>query len=304
MDSGAQQDPSAFDVHMDTGAQQDAPDTGAPTSGTGTTKDAGAGDMSTGIDNKGKGPIVPEVRTILEPAAAGQSAPAAPEQPAPKTPTAAKTSAPAKTATTAKTSALDKTSAPDKTSVPVKSGTLKIKPTKSGTQSAATAPAKAAPRPSSALALHFGKAAAQPSFFDTPELEGRVSLLMKSDKSLGSLKDHCIKWNDADSMDTADSRNKKLAEASATGNPADILAAKPIPIASKLLSIQQRLHLLADATNVSIFYIYIPSPRKCRLSGIRTSGIFQYLLHLAVSKLTVRHISLIRASNPSHRWPG
>jgi hypothetical protein len=88
-------------------------------------------------------------------------------------------------------------------------------------------------------------------------------------------------------MDTADSKNKKLAEASATGNPADILATKPIPIASELLSIQQRLHLLADATNVSLFYVYIPNPRKCWLSGKRTSGIFQYLLHLAVFKLTI-----------------
>jgi hypothetical protein len=63
------------------------------------------------------------------------------------------------------------------------------------------------------LALHFGKAAARPSFFYTLELEGRVSLLTKSDKSLGSLKEHCIKWNDADFMDTASSQKKKLAEA-------------------------------------------------------------------------------------------
>jgi hypothetical protein len=173
-----------------------------------------------------------------------------------------------------------------------------------GTQSAATAPAKAAALPSSALALHFGKAAARPSFFETPELEGRISLLTKSDKSLGSLKEYCVKWNAADSMDTASSKNKKLAEASATGDPADILAAKPIPIASELLSIQQRLHLLADATNVSVLFIYIPSPRKCRMPGIRASRIFQYILHLAVFKLTVRHISSIRASNPSHRGPG
>jgi hypothetical protein len=107
-----------------------------------------------------------------------------------------------------------------------------------------------------------------------PELEGRVSLLTKSDKSLGSLRGHCEKWNDADFMDTAESKKKKLAEASATSNPADILAAKPIPIACELLSLQQRLHLLADATNVSPFYIDIPSPRKCRLSGIWTSRIF------------------------------
>jgi hypothetical protein len=263
---------------MDTGAQQDVPDAGAPTSGAGTAEDVGAGDKSAGID-KGKAPEVPEVRTDPTPASAGQATSAAPEQAAPKTLATEKTSVPAKPAT------------PAKTSVPAKSGTLKIKQTKSGTQSAATAPAKAAARPSSALALHFGKAAARPSFFETPELEGRVSLLTKSDKSLGSLKEHCIKWNDADSMDTADSKNKKLAEASATGNPADILAAKPIPIASELLSIQQRLHLLADATNVSLFYIYIPSPRKCRLSGIRRSGIFQYLLHFScfqINRLTYK----------------
>jgi hypothetical protein len=57
-------------------------------------------------------------------------------------------------------------------------------------------------------------------------------------------------------MDTASSKKKKLTGAPAPGNPDVILAAKPIPIASELLSIQQRLHLLADATNVSIFLIY------------------------------------------------
>jgi hypothetical protein len=237
---------------MDTGAQQDAPDTGAPTSGAGTAEDAGAGDKSADID-KGKAPEVLEVT------------PATPEQPAPKAPSTEKTSVPAKSTATAKSFA------------PAKSSTLKIKQIlKSGTQSAATAPAKPAPS-SSTLALRFGKAAARPSFFDTPELEGRISLLTKSDKSLGSLKEYCTKWNDADFMDTTSSKKKKLAEAAATGNPADILAAKPIPIASELLSIQQRLYLLADATNVSVLLIYIPSPRKCRLSGIWTSGIFKYL---------------------------
>jgi hypothetical protein len=267
---------------MDTGAQPDAPDTA---------EYAGAGDKSADID-KGKAHEVPEVRTDPAPASACQVTPAAPEQPAPKTPATEKTSAPAKTAALAKPS------------VPAKSGTIKMKQIiKTGTQSAATASAKPAPS-SSALALHFGKAAARPSFFETPELEGHVSLLTKSDKSLGSHKEYCEKWNDADSMDTASSKKKKLAEAMATGNPADILAAKPIPIASELLSIQQRLHLLADATNVSVLLTYIPSPRKCRLSGIWTSGIFQYLLHLAVFTSTVRHISSIRASNPSHRGPG
>jgi hypothetical protein len=249
---------------MDTGAQPDAPDTGAPASGAGTAEDAGAGDKSASTE-KGKAPEVLEVRTDPVPTSAGQAAPAAPEQPAPKTPTAEKTATPAKT------------------SVPAKFGTVKMKQIiKTGTQSAATAPAPAKPAPSSsAMTLHFGKAAARPSFFETPELEGCVSLLTKSDKSLGSLKEQCIKWNDANYMDTASSRKKKLAEALATGNPAAILAAKPIPIASELLSIQQRLHLLADATNVSVLLIHIPSPRKCRLSGIWTSGIFKYSFALS-----------------------
>jgi hypothetical protein len=120
------------------------------------------------------------------------------------------------------------------------------------------------------MTLHFGKAAAQPSFFQTPELEGRVSLVTKSDKSLGSLKEYCMKWNNADCMDTASSKKKKLAEASAPGNPDAILASKPIPIASELLSIQQRLHLLADATNVSILLIYPQSPK---MSVIRDTDI-------------------------------
>jgi hypothetical protein len=266
---------------MDTGAQQDAPNSGAPTSGTGTTEDAGASNRSAGTDIKGKGPAVPEVRTIPEPAPAGQAAAATPEQPAPKTPSAEKTPAPAKTAASAKTSTPDKTSAPVKSGTLkiqlTKSGTLKIQPTKSSTPCAATAPSKAASRPSSALALHLGRAATRPgyrpSFFDTPELEGRVPLETKSDESLGSLKERCTKWNDTDSMDTADSRSKKLAEASATGNPSDILAAKPIPIACELLSLQQRLHRLADATNVSFFYTHIsPVPENVGCLGYRQPG--------------------------------
>jgi hypothetical protein len=213
---------------------------------------------------------VPEVRTTPEPASAGQASLTAPEQPAPKTPSTEKTPAPAKTAASVKTSI------PDKTSAPVKSGTLKIQPTKSGTPSAATAPPKAASRPSSALALHLGRAATRPgyrpSFFDTPELEGRVPLETKSDQSLGSLKERCEKWNDADFMDTAESKKKKLAEASATGNPADILASKPIPIACELLSLQQRLHRLADATNVSLFYI-CTYPQSPKMSAVRDTDI-------------------------------
>jgi hypothetical protein len=247
MDSGTQQDISAPDVNMDMGAQPDAPDTGVPASGAGTTEDAGAGDKSASIE-KGKAPEVPEVWTNPAPVSTGQATPAAPEQPMPKAPTA------------------------EKTAVPAKSGTFKMKQIiKTVPPSATTAPTSAKPTPSSsAMTLHFGKAAAQPSFFQTPELEGRVSLLTKSDKSLGSLKEHCMKWNDADYMDTASSRKKKLAEALAPGNPDAILASKPIPIARELLSIQQRLHLLADATNVSILLTYPQSPK---MSTVRDTDI-------------------------------
>jgi hypothetical protein len=97
----------------------------------------------------------------------------------------------------------------------------------------------------------------------------------KSDQSLGSLKEHCIKWNDAGNMDTADSRSKKLAEASATGHSSDILAAKPIPIASELLSLQQRLHLVADATNVSSFHLspFHLYPQSPKMSAVRDTDI-------------------------------
>jgi hypothetical protein len=239
---------------MDSGAQQDTSDTGAPASGAGTTEDAGAGDTSAGID-KGKRPAVPKVRTTPAPVSTGQVTPAAPEQPAPKAPT------------------------PEQTAAPVKTGTLKIQQIiKTAASPATTAPASAKPTPSSpAMTLHYGKAAARPSFFQTPELEGRVSLLTKSDKSLGSLKEYCMKWNDADYMDSASSKKKKLAGVP-TANPEVVaakLAAKPIPIASELLSIQQRLHLLADSTNVSVLLIYPQSPK---MSVVRDTDIRDFQL--------------------------
>jgi hypothetical protein len=73
-------------------------------------------------------------------------------------------------------------------------------------------------------------------------------------------------------MDTADSRSKKMAEASGTGNPLDILAAKPVPIACELLSLQQRLHQLADATNVSLLYLYT-YPQSPKISAVRDMDI-------------------------------
>jgi hypothetical protein len=199
---------------MDTGAQQDIPDSGANDSGARTAEDVGAGDKSAGID-KGKAPEVPEVRTNPAPASAGQATLTAPEQPPPKAPT------------------------PEKTAVPAKTGTFKMTQIiKTAPSPATTAPASAKPAPSSsAMTLHVGKGAARPSFFHTPELEGRVSLRTKSDKSLGSLKEYCTKWIDVDYMDTARSKKKKLTGVPAPGNP-DIAPAKPIAIASELFSIQ------------------------------------------------------------------
>jgi hypothetical protein len=81
-------------------------------------------------------------------------------------------------------------------------------------------------------------------------------------------------------MDTADSRSKKMAEAAATGSPADILAVKPLPIACELLSLQQRLHQLADATNVSPLYLYIypPVPENVGCPGYGHPGFSNTLL--------------------------
>jgi hypothetical protein len=240
---------------MDTGAQQDTPDTGANASGAGTAKDAGAGDKSTGID-KGKGPKVPEIQTNPAPASPGQATPAVPEKPT------------------------SKTLAPEKsTAVPAKTGTFKMTQIiKTAPPPATTAPASAKPAPSSsAMTLHTGKGAAWVSFFHTPELEGRVSLRTKSDKSLGSLKEYCTKWNDADYMDTASSKKKKLAGVPAPGNP-DAIPAKPIAIASELFSIQQRLHLLADATNVSTFLI---SPQSPKMSAVRGTDIQNFPIFLS-----------------------
>jgi hypothetical protein len=92
-----EQDTFAPDVHMDTGAQQDAPDTSVDTSGARTADNAGASSKSAGID-KEKAPEVLEVRAEAEQAAPGQATPAASEKPAPQTSAPEKTApAPAKT---------------------------------------------------------------------------------------------------------------------------------------------------------------------------------------------------------------
>jgi hypothetical protein len=165
---------------------------------------------------------VPENQSDLASASSGQATPASQEKPAPKTPAPEKTTAaPAKTGTFKMTQITKTAPTPAKTApVPAKT---------------APAPGKVAPA-SSAMTLHTGKGAARVSSFHTPELEGRVSLRTKSDKSLGSLKEYCMKWNDADYMDTASSKKKTLAGVPAPGNP-NVIPAKPIAIASELFSI-------------------------------------------------------------------
>jgi hypothetical protein len=78
-------------------------------------------------------------------------------------------------------------------------------------------------------------------------------------------------------MDTASSKKKKLIRVPAPGNP-DVVPAKPIAIASELFSIQQRLHLLADATNLSIFLIYPQSPK---MSAVRYTDIRDFPIFLS-----------------------
>jgi hypothetical protein len=237
---------------MDKGAQQDAPDTGADVSGTETTENAGAGNKSADID-KGKSLEVPEIQTDLASASLRQATPATLEKPAPKT------------------LALEKT-----TAAPAKTGTFKM------TQIIKTTPAPAKTAPAnSAMTLHTSKGAAWVSSFHTPELEGRVSLQTKSDKSLGSLKEYCMKWNNADFVDTASSSKKKaLAGTPAPSNP-DIIPAKPVAIASELFSIQQRLYRLAKATNVSIYPHISPVPENVGCPGYRHPGFSNISFNLA-----------------------
>jgi hypothetical protein len=273
---------------MDTGAQQDTPDTGAQASGAGTAEDAGTGDKSASID-KGKNPKVPEVWPEPASASPGQATPAASEKPVSKIPALEKSvAAPAKTGNFKMTQVVKTGPAPAKTTpLPVK-----ITPTTGKT-----------PAASSAMTLHTGKGAAWISSFHTLELEGRVSLRTKSDKSLGSLKEHCMRWNVADFLDTASSGKKKsLAGTPAPGNP-DVIPAKPIPIASELFSIQQRLYRLAEATNVSTFPHISPVPENVGCPGYGHPGFSNITFNLA-DFLIARHISSIRASNPSHRGSG
>jgi hypothetical protein len=162
--------------------------------------------------------------------------------------------------------------------------------------SPAPAPAKAAPTfkmtqlvkekrvtppASSAMTLHTSKGAARVSSFYTPELEGHVSLWTKSDNSLGSLKEYCMKWNDADFVDTASSSKKKALAGTPTADNPPVIPAKPIAIASELFSIQQRLYRLAEATNVSTHPYISPVPKNVGCSVYGHLGFSNIFFNLA-----------------------
>jgi hypothetical protein len=91
------------------------------------------------------------------------------------------------------------------------------------------------PPSSIAIELHTGKGASRVSSLVNPELEGHCPLQTTSGRSLGSLKDYCLKWNAADVMDTTSSGKLKApakTQALAAGSPPDI-PAKPRAIASE-----------------------------------------------------------------------
>jgi hypothetical protein len=203
---------------MDTGAQQDAPNTNANTSGAGTAEDTGAGNNSAEID-KGKAPEKPKTQAQVEPekTAPKHDMPAPPEKSAP---------APAKTG------------APAKTPVPTRAKATPTPPSQA--KSTSTKMTKiikeksVIPSASMAMTLHTSKGAARVSSFNTPELDGRAPLQTKSGNSLGSLKEYCLSWNAADIMDTASSGKQKAparTQALIAGNPPEI-PAKPRAIAN------------------------------------------------------------------------
>jgi hypothetical protein len=83
-----------------------------------------------------------------------------------------------------------------------------------------------------------------------------------------------MRWNVADVMDTTSSGKKKTlagTQTLAAGNPPPI-PAKPMAIACELLSIQQRLYRVADATTVSIYPYISPVPENAGCPGYGHSG--------------------------------
>jgi hypothetical protein len=142
---------------MDTGAQQDAPDTGADTSCTGTADNAGASNKSIDIE-KGKAPEWPEAQAEPEQTAPEQTTSVGPEQPAPQaSEKTARTPAKA-TPPLAKTTALTKTPAPaPPKAAPTPPPQAKPRVTKT---TKITKEKNVTPSASKALTLHASKGAA------------------------------------------------------------------------------------------------------------------------------------------------
>jgi hypothetical protein len=128
--------------------------------------------------------------------------------------------------------------------------------------------------------------------------------MTKSDNSLGSLKEYCIRWNAADVMDIASSGQKKTlagTQALAAGNP-PAYRPSPEPLPSELFSIQQRLYRMVDATTISIYPYISPVPENAGYPEYGHLGFSNIFFNL--DGFQIYHISSIRASNPSHRGPG
>jgi hypothetical protein len=260
---------------MDTGAQQDAPDTGVDTSGAKTADNAGARNKSADTE-KGKAPEQPEAQATLEQTALEQTTPAGPEQLAPQ--------APEKTAfTPAKaTPSPAKTTAPTKTpaSAPAKATPTPLPQAKPKATRIAkiTKERDVTPSARKALTLHTNKGATRISSLINPELEGCAPLQTKSGNSLGSLKEYCLKWNAADVMDTASSGKLKApagTQSLAAGSPPKV-PAKSRAIASELFSIQQRLFLVNNATIVSISPLLVfshISPQSSKMLAVRNTSL-------------------------------
>jgi hypothetical protein len=135
------------------------------------------------------------------------------------------------------------------------------------------------PSTSIALALHTSKGASRvSSLINLEGLGGRIPVKTMSSKSLGSLKDYCIRWNDADIMDTASSGNPKVPTKTQTlASSSSEIPAKPRVIASEFFKVQQNLFQIADATTVSPLLSLILShisPQSPKMSSGRDMGIW------------------------------
>jgi hypothetical protein len=98
-----------------------------------------------------------------------------------------------------------------------------------------------------------------------------------SSQSLGSLKDYCVNWNAADTMeDTASSGNPKTPATSKNiASSGSEIPAKPRIIAKEFFKAQQHLFQIVGATTVSNFYSFLNhiSPQSLKMPVVRDMGI-------------------------------